>query len=329
MKIGIVGFEKDGVVDSIKNKLESIGVKVIDIDKEFSILNELELVIVLGGDKGILQYFHEVKGESPPVLGVYESDSTGFLAQIDLKDILNAIQMIKHGNYQIDEVSRIAVNIDGKYKETALNDVAIFPFRSATLMEHKLRIDEEDIWHDNSDGIIISTPLGSTAYAMSAGGPMVLRRAKVFIVVSINSLDVTRRPLIVPDESKIEIDEIISRYHCEVIIDGDKRFKVNNKVICTKDKYLAKLIRFPNQTRSVIAKKVKLAEDMLGMPPSAKLVLKILEYEGPMSQREIINRTMLPARTVRLALSHLINKGYVKKKVSLRDARQRIYELRL
>jgi len=65
------------------------------------------------------------------------------------------------------------------------------------------------------------------------------------------------------------------------------------------------------------------------MPPSAKLVLKTLEYEGPLSQKDLASRTLLPERTVRLALSHLLGKGYVKKKVSLRDARQRIYELKI
>src|SRR5215213_8459536 len=76
------------------------------------------------------------------------------------------------------------------------------------------------------------------------------------------------------------------------------------------------------------AKKVKLAEDMLKIPPSAKLILKTLEYEGALSQKDLAERTMLPQRTIRLSLSHLINQGYVKKKTSLRDARQRIYELR-
>jgi NAD+ kinase len=80
---------------------------------------------------------------------------------------------------------------------------------------------------------------------------------------------------------------------------------------------------------SLIAKKVKLAEDLLSMPPSAKLILKTLEYDGAMSQKDLSIRTMLPERTVRLSLSHLLNRGYVKKKTSLRDARQRIYELRI
>ena len=78
---------------------------------------------------------------------------------------------------------------------------------------------------------------------------------------------------------------------------------------------------------SALAKKVKLAEELLAMPPSSKLLLKILEYEGSMTQKELASKTLLPARTVRLALKHLMNKGYIKRKVSIRDARQKIYEI--
>ena len=63
------------------------------------------------------------------------------------------------------------------------------------------------------------------------------------------------------------------------------------------------------------------------MPPSSKLLLKILEYEGSMTQKDLSKKTLLPERTVRLAISNLLKKGYVKRKVSLRDARQKIYEI--
>ncbi len=328
LKVAIAGFEAHSMITNLKNRLERLGVDA-KILKDTYLIKDIDFILIVGGDKGILHYFHKIDDNSPPVIGIYESDSTGFLAQIEAREIRDAINRLKRGDYHIDEVTRIAVKIDGKNIEPALNDVAIFPSRSATLMEHKLRINREDVWHDNSDGVVIATPIGSTAYSMSAGGPMVLRGSKVFVIVSINSIDVTRRPLIVSDDSKIEVDDIISRYHCEVILDGDKRLRVRNNVTCFKHEHPARFVRFANQTVSVIAKKVKLAEEMLGMPPSAKLVLKTLEYEGPMSQRDLADRTMLPERTVRLALSHLLNKGYVKKRVSLRDARQRIYELKL
>ncbi len=215
--------------------------------------------------------------------------------------------------------------------EPVLNDVAIFSNKSAILMEHFLRINNKDIWHDNSDGIIIATPIGSTAYAMSAGGPIVLQNSHVFVAISVNSLDNTRRPLIVSSDSQIEISDITSSHHCEVILDGTFRIKIMDKLQCHKHEFPAKLVTLNNNysATNIIEKKVKFAEDFLKMPPSAKLILKTLEYEGTMTQRDLINKTMLPERTIRLSLSHLLNRGYVKKKISLRDARQKIYELKI
>ena len=63
------------------------------------------------------------------------------------------------------------------------------------------------------------------------------------------------------------------------------------------------------------------------MPPSSKLLLKILEYEGTMTQKELVSKTLLPSRTVRLALKHLMDNGQIRKKISMRDARQKIYEI--
>jgi Predicted sugar kinase len=336
MHVMLVASEQKSMISSIEKILGSIeGIRLsifhaVDKPLRQEDLKHIDLVIVTGGDKGMLQYFHKLAVDSPPVLGVYESDTTGFLAQVDVKDIPNAVRMIMDGKYKVEEVTRLAVNVDGKELEPVLNDVALFPSKSATLTEYKLKVNGEDIWHDKSDGLIISTPIGSTAYSLSAGGPIVLRSARVFVIVPVNSMDITRRPLIVNDDASIEVSEIISRYKCEVILDGGNRVVVKNMLRCYKHRYPARLIRFEGYSAaSLLAKKVKFAEDMLGMPPSAKLVLKTLEYEGAMNQRELIARTMLPARTVRLALNHLIRKGYVKRKASLRDAREKIYELKI
>ena len=334
MKIAISGSDmRDGaLLSKIKKTLESLSVETqIMRNADYRTAREVDVIMVAGGDRGILDYFHKIEYDSPPVLGIYETDSTGFLAQLDVKELESATYELKRGNYSVEEVFRLAVKVDGKQADPVLNDVAVFPSKSATLMEHVLRIDANDIWHDKSDGVIISTPTGSTAYSMSAGGPMVLQKALVFLIVSVNSLDNTRRPLIVPNQSMLEITDIISRYHCEVVLDGGHRIQIKNTLECSKHAFPARLLRLGDHhssAASLMAKKVKLAEDMLKMPPSAKLILKTLEYEGSLSQKDLATRTMLPERTIRLSLSHLINQGYVKKKTSLRDARQRIYELK-
>jgi NAD+ kinase len=316
----------------IRKTLDSLNISISYMkDGDYSLATDADIILVLGGDRGILNYFHKVVTNSVPVLGLYESEAIGFLAQLDIRYLDSALSQIRLGDYHVDDVFRLAVKVDGKEVEPVLNDVAVFPSKSAMLMEHVLKIDGRDVWHDSSDGIIVATPTGSTAYSMSAGGPMVLEKSRVFIVVSVNSVDNTRRPLIVPYDTNLQIADITSRYHCEVVLDGGSRIGIKKTLECYRHQFPAKLLRLSRDfsATSMIAKKVKLAEDLLSMPPSAKLVLKTLEYEGALSQKDLSARTMLPERTVRLSLSHLLTRGFVNRKTSLRDARQKIYELRI
>lgn len=333
MEVALWGVDSrdSALLSKVKRTLDSLWVRSQVMKDDYSLASQVDMVLVVGGDRGILEYFHKVTAASAPVLGIYETDSTGFLAQLEVRDLESATGRLKRGDYEVDEVFRLSVKVDGKDVDPVLNDVAVFPSKSATLMEHVLKIDGKDVWHDQSDGVIISTPTGSTAYSMSAGGPMVIQKSKVFLVVSVNSLDNTRRPLVVPNDARLEVSDITSRYHCEVVLDGGRRIRVRNALDCFRHEFPARLVRMvgDSSAASLMAKKVRLADDMLKMPPSAKLILKTLEYEGALSQKDLASRTMLPERTIRLSLSHLIDGGYVKKKTSLRDARQRIYELKI
>ena len=326
-----IGIYNSGVSDLSVKFLKKI---LDDYDIQSFIISQkskpksVECIIVLGGDRGVRNYFHH-SIDSVPVLGIGESESSGFLAQIELKEFSTYVKRLKKQDYSIEEVTRLGIKIDGKSVYPVLNDVAVFPSKSAMLMEHTLLVNDEEVWHDSSDGIILSTPIGSSAYSMSAGGPVIFQDSPVFGIISVNSLDVTRRPLIVSNTSSVEIDDISSRLYCEVILDGTDRYKVRKIVECSKFLPSAKIIRMKKDSTAIsaLAKKVHLAEELLNMPPSSKLLLKTLEYEGTLTQKDLTKKTLLPDRTVRMALSHLLEKGYVKRKVSIRDARQKIYEI--
>ena len=329
MQVGIFGT---GITESSSSNLNEIldefGISHFNLNSKTK-SKKADCILVLGGDKGVRNYFHRTFDSSIPVLGINESESDGFLAQIDLKQFASYAKRLKKMDYHVEKVPRLGVKIDGKSAYPVLNDVAVFPSKSAMLMEHMLRVNGDEVWHDSSDGVIISTPLGSSAYSMSAGGPVIFQDSGVFGIISVNSLDITRRPLVVSNASVIEVDEISSRLHCEVVLDGLDRYKVKNSVEATNYEPSANIIRLKKDTTAIsaIAKKVKLAEELFSMPPSSKLLLKILEYEGSMTQKELVSKTLLPDRTVRLAMSHLLEKGYVKRKVSIRDSRQKIYEI--
>ena len=329
MRIGIAKMQTTELTaKSIKETLSDEGIDSFYF-KNASQITAADLIIVLGGDRGVRNYFHHTLDIDTPVLGISESESSGFLSQIELRDLPSYLNRLKKHDYVIENVPRIGVSVDSKDVYPVLNDVAVFTSKSATLMEHVLRVNGEEVWHDNSDGVIISTPIGSSAYSMSAGGPVIFQTANVFGIISVNSLDTTRRPLIVSDNSIIEIDGISSRLHCDVVLDGIDRFKVTEKVEVTKFTPPARIIRMNADSTAVSAltKKVRLAEELLAMPPSSKLLLKILEYEGTMTQKELVSKTLLPSRTVRLALKHLMDNGQIRKKISMRDARQKIYEI--
>ena len=329
MNVGITGsgFTPSSLLN-LKKILDDSGIINFPINAK-SKKKKPDCVIVLGGDRGVRNYFHRTHDDTLPVLGINESESNGFLAQIDLKEFSLYVKKLKKMNYKIEEVTRLGVKIDEKNVYPVLNDVAVFSSKSAMLMEHTLRVNGDEVWHDSSDGIIVSTPIGSSAYSMSAGGPVIFQDSSVFGIISVNSLDIIRRPLVVSNESIIEIDEISARAHCDVVLDGIDRYKVNKIVEATKFISSAKIIRLKKDSTAISAltRKVKLAEELLNMPPSSKLLLKILEYEGSMTQKELVSKTMLPDRTVRLAMSHLLEKGYVKRKISIRDSRQKIYEI--
>ncbi|HLA22199.1 MAG TPA: NAD(+)/NADH kinase [Nitrosopumilaceae archaeon] len=208
MRIAISSQEQnDQAVKSVRTSLEGHGIDSYLLGNKPA-LNDTDCIIVTGGDKGVRHYFHKVLDSEIPVLGINESESSGFLAQIDLKEFSSFVKRLKTGDFVVEKITRLGIKIDGKNVYPALNDMAIFSSKSAMLMEHVLRVNGEEVWHDSSDGVIISTPIGSSAYSLSAGGPVIFQDSKVFGIVSVNSLDITRRPLIVSEDSFIEIDNI-------------------------------------------------------------------------------------------------------------------------
>jgi NAD+ kinase len=319
---------QDKISSRIVSTLKSAGISCGVFDNATEVVRDRAgLIIAAGDDKLILRAFNAMRDRVTPVLGVNLTGETSFLSDVGINDMRKVAQRLPKGDYKVDEVSRIQVRIDAKQVPPALNEVAIFPSRSATLLEYSLTVNDEFIWRDQSDGVIIATPTGSTAYAMSAGGPVVSHDAPVFSIVSVNSLDVTRRPFVVSDDSRIQIEEISSRYECEAVIDGFTREKVKDAMEISKTAEPAKIVRLPelSSEMSRMARKLQVAEELLKMPPSAKLILQTLEYHGAMTQKELIRKSMLPDRTARMALSLLLEKGVVKKKTLLRDARQNLY----
>src|ERR671930_2265570 len=111
MKVALSGVDsRDGsLLSKVKKTLESLDVKSQIVKDDYQPPNDVDLMMVAGGDRGILDYFHKVKSDSAPVLGIYETDSTGFLAQLEVRDLESATSRLKRGDYLVDEVFRLSV----------------------------------------------------------------------------------------------------------------------------------------------------------------------------------------------------------------------------
>ena len=138
MQVGIFG---NGLTESsisyLRQILDEYGINYFNLNTKTK-SKKADCVLVLGGDKGVRNYFHRTFDSSIPVLGINESESDGFLAQVDLKQFSTYAKRLKKIDYHVEEVPRLGVKIDGKSVYPVLNDVAVFPSKSAMLMEHTL-----------------------------------------------------------------------------------------------------------------------------------------------------------------------------------------------
>jgi NAD+ kinase len=288
-----------------------------------------DFLLVVGDDHAVLEAHGMLGLDVPPILGFSQAGAGGFLATVGIDEMEKAVRLLSTGTFELEEAPRLMVEADSQRLNPAINDVAIFPWRSATLMEYTLSVQGEFMWRDYADGVVVATPIGSTAYALSAGGPLLHQRANALVVVAVNSMDVTRRPLVVPLSAEIRIADIASTSRCYIIVDGVRRVKVTDEVRIYGAPKPLRFVRILSASSLAerTAKKIELAQELLKMPPSAKLVLKVLQQEGSLSYRDVVEKTLLPERTARLALSLLVEKGLVKRRAMLGDARRHVYSV--
>lgn len=283
-------------------------------------------ILAIGDDNIILESFRELGKKQIPVLGIASMQS--FLAQSDSALFQQHIDLIERKKFILQKKSRIVADLNGGQKYSALNDIGIFPAKSASLMRYSLNINDSQLWKDSADGIIVSTPTGSTGYSFSAYGPIILDEPEILSITPIASLE-KKTAVIISDKSIIKIADVQANSPM-VIMDGDVRIPLkSNFVEIEKSKYDALFIQFSKEY--AIEKKMKKRTATLAsahtknLPPSAKLVFKILSYEGDLTQKEVINATGLPERTIRYALELLLKKRLITRHPYLSDARQTVY----
>ena len=198
----------------IQTLLEQKVLKALDLNRDHHITARSELggmadlVIVVGGDGSILGVSRDLAGSGVPVVGVNRG-SLGFLAAIAPDEIDEKFSQILSGDFSIEEHFLLEAQVfrrgDLMSSSTALNDVVVNPSSMSRMMEFDLLVNEEFVYNQKSDGIIVASPTGSTAYALSAGGPIMHPKLDALVVVPMFPHTLTSRPLVVNGDSSVTV----------------------------------------------------------------------------------------------------------------------------
>ncbi len=191
----------------------------IDFKKIAKDINEFEcdMAVVLGGDGTLLRAQAKLKEETP-LLGI-NMGTVGFLTDIEVSETFDALNQILKGDYYKEKRSKLMVSHEN-HIFNAMNEVVIMTNKPAKMLHFEIQVDGEIIEEVRADGLIISTPSGSTAYAMSAGGPIVDPKLGGFIIIPICPYKLGARPFIVSDNSEITVKLLKKGKSAVFVMDG-------------------------------------------------------------------------------------------------------------
>lgn len=238
-KIAVIGRHDDARVaepmSALVAHLTKVGVSVfaadtneLDIDvtrtSESKLTDKVELIIAIGGD-GTMLYAARVAGDSDtPVLGVNRG-RLGFLADITPDEMLESVDHVLRGNFTRDSRLKLSATLqrpgEDSVDSVALNDVVLQRRETGRMVDFETRIGDRYVNTHAGDGLVVATPTGSTAYALSCGGPIIQPHLDALVVVPVCPHTLTDRPLVVPAEKAIAV-RVLERDEtkAEVTVDG-------------------------------------------------------------------------------------------------------------
>jgi NAD+ kinase len=212
---------KDEAVSSVIEILKGLDVKIcVDTERiselscakgldKMDEIKDIDLLIVIGGDGTILRAVREMKDFTIPILSV-NWGTVGFLSEIDIEEAAEMIPKLLQGEGVTEErgILHVSAERDGAeiFNGAALNEAVIAQGTIARLVNLKTTVNGEELTNYHADGLIISTPTGSTAYSLAAGGPVVYPTLKAMILAPLNPYSFSQKPIVIPGESEVEVE---------------------------------------------------------------------------------------------------------------------------
>ncbi len=212
---------------------------------------EADMALSIGGDGTFLNTACRIGNKGIPILGI-NTGRLGFLADVSIDDIVEAINEIDNNEYFIEERSVIQLKTDNPLFHAnpyALNEIAILKQDTSSMLTIDVHINNEYLNTYQADGLIIATPTGSTAYSMSVGGPIVVPQANNLIVSPVAPHSLSVRPMVIPDTWTIELTVKSRNKAFLVALDGRSFvFEEEYKLTIAKGNYTIKVIKRPQHT---------------------------------------------------------------------------------
>ncbi len=239
-----IDFDVDG--ESFDLLLHSLNSKT-NFNRIKKLTKEYDYVVSIGGDGTILRSANEIGKLSIPIIGLNKG-RLGFLANSPLEDFEYILEKIKESKFKISERSIIQVNFEGKTKN-ALNEISVSRKNTTSLITIDTKLNDQYLNTYWADGLIVSTPTGSTGYSLSCGGPIIMPDSKNFVITPIAPHNLNARPLVISDEKKIEIS--INGREDEYFISADSNiFSVNidSKLYVSKAPYFLNMVEFEDDS---------------------------------------------------------------------------------
>jgi NAD+ kinase len=210
---------------------------------------DADMIVALGGDGTMLRAARLVGRAGVPVLGV-NLGSLGFLTQVTPKHLDSVLSRLAKGDYQTEARSVLAVlTHDGSDPLYAFNEVTIDRGQQTRAIELKLEANHNLVCWYVADGLIVATPTGSTAYALSAGGPVAMPELRAFIVAPVAAHTLAQRPIVIPDDVLLRVTNEEPNVSAFVNVDGRASAELVSGGACEirKADFSLQLVRFPEE----------------------------------------------------------------------------------
>jgi NAD+ kinase len=227
------------------------GCPVDQVESE-QLATHVDLILVLGGDGTMIATARMVGDQEIPVLGV-NYGGLGYLAEFRIEELYVGLESILSGNYRLDKRVMLAVELhrgdEVVTKNRILNDVVINKSALARIIEIEAYLNQQYVNSFRADGLIVSTPTGSTAYNLSAGGPVIFPSMNAVVITPICPFTLSNRPIVVPDDATIELTLKTDQEDVSLTLDGQVGFPLNvgDKVVIHKSRTTFNLIQPTNR----------------------------------------------------------------------------------